>query len=185
MADIAKTQSSKKATYKFGESELDLDRYIRNLDSNLQSYMNSKNWNEGQKEEFVKAYDRYLGGLKDQLTNNTNRFSTTSYGSIIDSTGELSNKDNDDIDPVGSEYYYDNKGNKITTNDYDTLKQRKQKNYNTFSANREIASYFNNIGTALRNYSLQHHHPLLKQTMLGLNPFPLLVPTSFQQHLSF
>lgn len=152
MADIAKTQEgNKKVMYKFGESELDLNRYIHNLDTNLQGYMNSKNWNEGQREEFIKAYDRYLAGLKDQFANNTNRFSTTSYGSIIDTTGEFSNKDNDDIDPAGSEYYYDDKGNRITTDDLNMLKQRKQKNYNAFSANREIASYFNTVGTALRN----------------------------------
>ena len=38
-----------------------------------------------------------------------------SSSGFIDSTGALSNTDNDDIDPVGSEYYYDDKGNRITT----------------------------------------------------------------------
>lgn len=135
--------------YKFGAHDLDLSRYIHNLETNIQSYLGSKDWNEGQRQEFTNAYNRYLSGLQDQLTNNSNRFSTNSVGTILDSSGEFSNTDNDDIDPVGSEYYYDNKGNKITTDDFNTLKKRKQKNFNTFSANREVATYFNTVGNAL------------------------------------
>lgn len=139
--------------YKFGQSELDLKNYIHNLDTNVQSYLNSKNWGEGQKQEFINAYKNMLAGFNDQLTNNTNRFSTDSFGTITDTQGIISNKDNDDIDPVGSEYYYDDNGNRITTDDYNLLKDKKKKNYKSFSANREVASYFNTIGNALRQYS--------------------------------
>lgn len=152
MANNTETQKPKeRVKYKFGQSDIDLTNYIHNLGTNVQSYLNSKNWNDGQKQEFVNAYNRYLTGLQDQLANNTNRFTTDDFGSIIDSTGALSNTDNDDIDPVGSEYYYDDKGNRITTDDFNALKKRKQKNYNTFSANREVATYFNAIGNALRS----------------------------------
>lgn len=151
MADEKGTQKPKeRVKYKFGQNDIDLTKYIHNLGTNVQSYLNSKNWNEGQKQEFMNAYNRYLTGLQDQLANNTNRFTTDDFGSIIDSTGALSNTDNDDIDPVGSEYYYDNKGNRITTDDFNLLKKQKQKNYNTFSANREVATYFNTIGNALK-----------------------------------
>lgn len=75
----------------------------------------------------MNAYNRYLTGLQDQLANNTNRFTTDDFGSIIDSTGALSNTDNDDIDPVGSEYYYDDKGNRITTDDFNALKRENRK----------------------------------------------------------
>lgn len=152
MADEKGTQKPKeRVKYKFGQNDIDLANYIHNLGTNVQSYLNSKNWNEGQKQEFMNAYNKYLTGLQDQLANNTNRFTTDDFGSIIDSTGALSNTDNDDIDPVGSEYYYDNKGNRITTDDFNLLKKRKQKNYNTFSANREVATYFNTIGNALKD----------------------------------
>lgn len=152
MANNTETQKPKeRVKYKFGQSDIDLTNYIYNLGTNVQSYLNSKNWNDGQKQEFMNAYNRYLTGLQDQLANNTNRFTTDDFGSIIDSTGALSNTDNDDIDPVGSEYYYDDKGNRITTDDFNALKKRKQKNYNTFSANREVATYFNAIGNALRS----------------------------------
>ena len=151
MANNTETQKPKeRVKYKFGQSDIDLTNYIHNLGTNVQSYLNSKNWNDGQKQEFMNAYNRYLTGLQDQLANNTNRFTTDDFGSIIDSTGALSNTDND-IDPVGSEYYYDDKGNRITTDDFNALKKRKQKNYNTFSANREVATYFNAIGNALRS----------------------------------
>lgn len=146
MADEKKKEPVK---YKFGEQEFDLERYIKNIDANAASYMEKQNWNEGQKQEFMSAYNQLLGGLKDQLANNTNRFSTNSFGSILDSQGLLSNTDNDDIDPVGSEYYYDDKGNSITTDDYNTLKKRKQKNYQTFSANRAVATYFDKVGRKL------------------------------------
>lgn len=146
MADEKKKEPVK---YKFGEQEFDLERYIKNIDANAASYMEKQNWNEGQKQEFMSAYNQLLGGLKDQLANNTNRFSTNSFGSILDSQGLLSNTDNDDIDPVGSEYYYDDKGNKITTDDYNILKKRKQKNYQTFSANRAVATYFDKVGRKL------------------------------------
>jgi hypothetical protein len=67
-------------------------------------------------------------------------------GVITDNQGILSNLDNDDIDPNGSEYYYDQKGNQITTDDYNLMKKRKQDKFKTFSANREVAKYFNQIG---------------------------------------
>lgn len=152
MADEKGTQKPKeRVKYKFGQNDIDLTNYIHNLGTNVQSYLNSKNWDEGQKQEFMNSYNRYLAGLQEQLANNTNRFTTDDFGSIIDSTGALSNTDNDNIDPVGSEYYYDNKGNRITTDDFNTLDKRKQKNYNTFSANREVATYFNTIGNALKD----------------------------------
>ena len=139
--------------YKFGDDEFDLKDYIHNLETNYQSYIASKNWNEGQQQEFKNAFDRYLTGLKDQLSNNTGRFYTDYSGAIFDNKGELSSTDDDNIDPVGSEYYYNNKGQRITTDDYNLLKKRKQKNFNTFSANRQVATYLNKVGTALREYS--------------------------------
>lgn len=144
-------QKSASVKYKFGDDELDLNDYIRNLNHNYQSYVNSQNWNEGQRQEFRSAYDNFLKGLQDQLANNTNRFSTDFSGSIIDSTGQLSNTDNDDIDPVGSEYYYNDKGDRITTDDLNTMGKRQQKKYSTFSANRQVATFFNKVGTALRD----------------------------------
>ena len=146
-------EQNNRVKYKFGQSELDLKNYIHNLGNNVQGYLNSKNWSEGQKQEFINAYKKILAGFNDQLANNTNRFSTDDFGTITDTQGIVSNKDNDDIDPVGSEYYYDNNGNRITTDDYNLLEDNKKKNYKSFSANREVASYFNTIGNALRQYT--------------------------------
>ena len=146
MADEKKKEPVK---YKFGEREFDLQRYINNIDENVADYMKKQNWNEGQRQEFMNAYNQYLGGLKDQLANGTSRFSTDSFGTILDSQGLLSNTDEDNIDSEGSEYYYDNKGNSITTGDYNALKKRKQKKYTTFSANRSVATYFDKVGRSL------------------------------------
>jgi hypothetical protein len=79
------------------------------------------------------------------------RFSTNNYGRITDLEGELSDIDDDGIDSSGSEYYYNNKGERITTEDYNLLKKRKQKDYKTFSANKEVAAYFKLIGEKIKN----------------------------------
>lgn len=133
--------------YKFGQDEIDLKNYIHNLDTNAQSYLNSRNWSNDQKQEFMTSYNNLLSKFREQLDNNTNRFSTDTFGTIIDSNGEISNDDNVE----GTQFYYDDSGNKISSQDYNNLKDRKKKNYSQFYANKEVASYFNIIGNALRN----------------------------------
>lgn len=154
MAEETKEKSEKKKPiYKYGEHELDLGNYIHNLGTNLNSYLDTvkKDWSEGQKDEFTTAFDRYLNGLKEQFNTGEERFSTNNYGRIADLKGELSSIDDDDIDPSGSEYYYNKKGERITTDDYNRLKKRKQKDYKVFSANKEVASYFKLIGEKIKN----------------------------------
>lgn len=150
MADNkVKTEEQPGVKYKFGEREFDLKKYILNIDSNVKSYLDSKNWSEGQKQEFMNSYNQYMSGLKDQLSNNTGRFSSDSFGNITDNQGVLGDIDNDGIDNQGSEYLYDNDGNQITTSDYNNLKRRKQKNYKNFQANREVVTYLSKIGRSL------------------------------------
>lgn len=135
-------EKKERVKYKFGQKELDLDNYIYNLGTNVQSYLNNKNWNDDQKQAFMEAYDQYLTGLKDQLEGNTGRFSTDDFGTIYDNTGALSDK--------GSQFYYNDKGEKISSNDYNNLKERKQKKYTQFSAFNEVANYFNKVGRAIK-----------------------------------
>ena len=142
MADIKENDSIK---YKFGENEIDLKRYIYNIDRNVASYLQSKNWTSEQKQEFMSAYNQYFEGLKDQLANNTNRFTTNSFGAIVDSTGALFDTDSFE----GSDAYYNSKGEQITAQDYNALRQRKQKKYQTFQANQQVASYFDKVGRGL------------------------------------
>lgn len=125
--------------YKYGESKIIKERYIYNLERNVQTYLNNKRWNEYCKEEFRNAYLKYISALKEN-----NRLSADAFGSILDSKGELGNKDEDD-------YWYDNKGNRISGREYRALSIRKQKKYWTFYANREVASYFNEIARAIIN----------------------------------
>lgn len=135
-------EKKERVKYKFGQKELDLDNYIYNLGTNVQSYVNNKNWNDDQKQAFMEAYDQYLTGLKDQLEGNTGRFSTDDFGTIYDNTGVLSDK--------GSQFYYNDKGEKISSDDYNNLKGRKQKKYTQFSAFNEVANYFNKVGRAIK-----------------------------------
>lgn len=144
---MAETKEKKEPVkYRFGQNDIDLDHYIYNLGNNVQSYVDSQGWNEGQKQEFMNSYARYMQGLQDQLDNNTSRFSTNDFGAIMDSSGELSDADSDSD---SGDYYYDKDGNQIDSTQYGDLKARKQKRYQTFSANKAVATYFNKIGKAV------------------------------------
>ena len=103
-------ETSKKTTvkYKFGQRELDMQDYINNIDYNVQSYVNdrkqNRGWTDDQVAEFQASYNRLINAFKQQLTDNSNRFSADAFGTITDSQGEFDNVDNDDIDPSGSQY---------------------------------------------------------------------------------
>lgn len=152
MADTKKKSTTK---YKFGQKELDMQDYIENIGYNVQNYLEdrrkNRGWTDEQVQEFSTAYNRLMGAFKQQLADGNNRFSTNDLGVITDSQGEFSNIDNDDIDPKGSQYYYNDKGERITTDDYNLLKDKKKKKYKTFNANRQVAEYFRIIGNKLQD----------------------------------
>ena len=152
MADTKKKSTTK---YKFGQRELDMQDYIENIGYNVQNYLEdrrkNRGWTDEQVQEFSTAYNRLMDAFKQQLADGSNRFSTNDLGVITDSQGEFSNIDNDDIDPVGSQYYYNDKGERITTDDYNNLKDKKKKKYKTFDANRQVAEYFRIIGNKLQD----------------------------------
>ena len=160
-------QSKAKVIYNLGDKQLDLEQYIYNLGINVKGYMDSQNWNEGQRQEFMDSYNKYIEGLKEQLIKGTNRFSSDNFGRITDNDGILGDKDNDGIDENGSEYYYDDKGNQIKTSDYNALKDKDKKKYNTFSANRKVAAYLEKVGRKLSEYSEKKETP--QTTKFNLN----------------
>ena len=100
--------------------------------------------NEYKREEFRNAYERYMDALK------KDRLSADDFGNITDSKGELGNVDGDD-------YWYDNKGNRISGAEYRALSVRKQKKYRAFYANKEVATYFNEIAKAIVNRRYSHN----------------------------
>ena len=152
MADTNKKSTTK---YKFGQKELDMQDYIENIGYNVQNYLEdrrkNRGWTDEQVQEFSSAYERLIGAFKQQLADGSNRFSTNDLGDITDSQGEFSNEDDDGIDPTGSQYYYNDKGERITTDDYNLLKDKKKKKYKTFNANRQVAEYFRTIGNKLKD----------------------------------
>jgi hypothetical protein len=53
--------------YKFGQKELDMGKYIKNLGSNVQSYLEDRRkhgWTDDQVQEFSTAYNRYMDAFK-------------------------------------------------------------------------------------------------------------------------
>lgn len=138
-------ETKKKSQYNFGGHNFDTALYLQNLRDNAESFLNSKtDWTPEQKEEWKHSYTNFTNALQDQINNNTDRFSTDEFGTITDRNGEFSNTDTDN-------FYYNNKGEQINQEDYDKLKTRKQNKFQTFEANRQFASYANQVGKSLRD----------------------------------
>lgn len=137
-------EQTKKSKYNFGGHELDAKLYLQNIRDNAETFLNSKtDWTPEQKEEWKHAYTNFTNALQEDINNGGGRFSTDEFGTITDTKGEFSNTDSDN-------YYYNNKGQQISQEDYDALKKRKQGKYQAFEANRQFASYANQIGRGLR-----------------------------------
>ena len=137
-------EQTKKSKYNFGGHELDAKLYLQNIRDNAETFLNSKtDWTPEQKEEWKHAYTNFTNALQEDINNGGGRFSTDEFGTITDTKGEFSNTDSDN-------YYYNNKGQQISQEDYDALKERKQGKYQAFEANRQFASYANQIGKGLR-----------------------------------
>ena len=137
-------EQTKKSKYNFGGHELDAKLYLQNIRDNAETFLNSKtDWTPEQKEEWKHAYTNFTNALQEDINNGGGRFSTDEFGTITDTKGEFSNTDSDN-------YYYNNKGQQISQEDYDTLKKRKQGKYQSFEANRQFASYASQIGKGLR-----------------------------------
>lgn len=137
-------EQTKKSKYNFGGHELDAKLYLQNIRDNAETFLNSKtDWTPEQKEEWKHAYTNFTNALQEDINNGGGRFSTDEFGTITDTKGEFSNTDSDN-------YYYNNKGQQISQEDYDALKKRKQNKYQAFEANRQFASYANQIGKGLR-----------------------------------
>lgn len=137
-------EQTKKSKYNFGGHELDAKLYLQNIRDNAETFLNSKtDWTPEQKEEWKHAYTNFTNALQEDINNGGGRFSTDEFGTITDTKGEFSNTDSDN-------YYYNNKGQQISQEDYDALKRRKQGKYQAFEANRQFASYASQIGKGLR-----------------------------------
>lgn len=137
-------EQTKKSKYNFGGHELDAKLYLQNIRDNAETFLNSKtDWTPEQKEEWKHAYTNFTNALQEDINNGGGRFSTDEFGTITDTKGEFSNTDSDN-------YYYNDKGQQISQEDYDALKKRKQNKYQTFEANRQFASYASQIGKGLR-----------------------------------
>lgn len=137
-------EQTKKSKYNFGGHELDAKLYLQNIRDNAETFLNSKtDWTPEQKEEWKHAYTNFTNALQEDINNGGGRFSTDEFGTITDTKREFSNTDSDN-------YYYNNKGQQISQEDYDALKKRKQGKYQAFEANRQFASYASQIGKGLR-----------------------------------
>lgn len=140
-----------KNKYKFGKSEIDLEQYINELGSNVDSYLESTGWGEEQKKQFRDAYNQYMEGFQAQNTSGGSRFYTNDFGDIYDTEGKLGSQDGNKV----ISFYYDNKGQRITPDEYNQLKDNKKKKYRAFSATSSFANYAKKVGKKLASSQSQ------------------------------
>lgn len=139
-AEDPKPEEDSTVYYKYGPEEIDLKYYIHNLGTNLQKYLESKDWSKAQKQAFLTAYDTYKNGLNEQLETNSGRFTTDDAGIIQDSQNILSG----DLGKV----LVDEQGNIYTSPDEIKNKQLRRSAVE-FSPNEEVENYINTIGRAV------------------------------------
>ena len=129
--------------YSYGVHKIDKSKLIRNLRGNASSYidyMQNHGWSSYYVEEFQHAYTRIMAALDDPR--NPYRFYSDDFGNMTDTKGELNNQDYDD-------YWYDNRGQRISGYEYSNLKESKKKNFHKFNANMQFVKFFNKIAEAI------------------------------------
>lgn len=125
--------------YSYGVHKIDKSKLIRYLRGNASSYidyMRNHGWSSYYVEEFQHAYTRFMAALDDPR--NPYRFYSDDFGIMTDTKGELNNQDYDD-------YWYDNRGQRISGYEYSNLKESKKKNFHKFNANMQFVKFFNQI----------------------------------------
>lgn len=132
--------------YQYGEQELDLKDYIENLSYNVNNYLDSQSWNEGQKEEFRKAYKDFIAALKQDIDSPNRRFYSDEFGTIYDIKGEFKNTTDEDT-------YYNRKGESINNTAFNQLSKRKQKKYIGF----DPYAYLSNFSKSVAQEMLKHN----------------------------
>ena len=138
----AATQQSE-VMYSYGVHKIDKVKLIKNIRANASSYidyMRNHGWSSYYVEEFQHAYTRYMAALDDPR--NPYRFYSDDFGNMTDTKGEFNNQDYDD-------YWYDNRGQRISGYEYSNLKESKKKNYHKFNANMQFVKFFNQIAEAM------------------------------------
>ena len=129
--------------YSYGVHKIDKSKLIRYLRGNASSYidyMRNHGWSSYYVEEFQHAYTRLMAALDDPR--NPYRFYSDDFGNMTDTKGEFNNQDYDD-------YWYDNRGQRISGYEYSNLKESKKKNFHKFNANMQFVKFFNKIAEAI------------------------------------
>lgn len=124
------TQTTPKKTYRYVDTDIDLDLLKANLSHNATKYVEHKKWDSSRANEFYSALDTFLAAMDEgRLSSN--------YHQVLDSQGILTN---------GESNYRNASGDVLSKQEYDALKRRKQKGYTAdFFANREAATYINTM----------------------------------------
>ena len=140
------TNDHRNIQYSFGAIQLNKSNYIYNIRVNVQDYLEGKRrngWSYDYVLEFQDTYNRYIKALDDP--NDPYRFYTDEFGTLYDQRGQFQGRDFDD-------FWYDNKGNKITGVEYRSLKEKKKQKYRQFNASGEVVTYFYKVGKKLADY---------------------------------
>lgn len=124
-------------TFTYIDTDIDRDLLLTNLRHNAQAYARHKGWDDSRTREFHNALRNYMSAL------NEGRLSLDFSGDVLDKLGALDN---------GTANWRDKNGKVLTLEEYNNLGRRdKRRATNDFYANREAASYINNIARGIYN----------------------------------
>lgn len=124
-------------TFTYIDTDIDRDLLLTNLRHNAQAYARHKGWDDSRTREFFNSLRDYMSALND------GRLSLDFSGDILDNLGALNN---------GTANWRDKNGKVLTLEEYNNLGRRdKRRATNDFYANREAASYINNIARGIYN----------------------------------
>lgn len=124
-------------TFTYIDTDIDRDLLLTNLRHNAQAYARHKGWDDSRTREFYNALRDYMSALNDD------RLSLDFSGDIFDKLGVLNN---------GTANWRDKNGKVLTLEEYNNLGRRdRRRATNDFYANREAASYINNIARDIYN----------------------------------
>lgn len=129
---MAETQEKKK--YSHLGTEVDQDLLIANLKHNAESYARYHNWDDVKSQEFYSALDTYIKAMSEGRLSGE-------IAKIVDSEGVLND---------GEQMWTNKAGEKVSKEEYDRLKKRKQKKLGDgFQPNRYVATYIGKIAGSL------------------------------------
>lgn len=144
--------SNNEALYSYKARKISHKLLIHNLRKNVSGFISTRVkkglWNQYEVREFQDTYTRVMQAL--DSPDATFRFYTDDFGTLVDRHGIFNDEDYDNS-------WYDEKGNRITNEQYLSLSKKKQKKYHTFHATAQFVNYMIAVGDMVAKHEKEDY----------------------------